>query len=193
MNRRLARFISVIQLFKTYNMTFESEPPIDMRFQIQQKTTTGNNSDWIVVKLYYPRPNSIRVQNRFGIVKPITLLDNNGENPLDTSICGSNKYFYQNYTIHFVITGAKDCQVRVSLTNSIQLNARIDMDINLFFANDGQTKFIDRMCAVLGITDTSRVKIVAIFSGSVDIVATIDESQTTTVDNATSANNTAAA
>lgn len=193
MNRRLARFISVIQLFKTYNMTFESEPPIDMRFQIQQKTTTGNNSDWIIVKLYYPRPNSIRVQNRFGIVKPITLLDNNGENPLDTSICGSNKYFYQNYTIHFVITGAKDCQVRVSLTNSIQLNARIDMDINLFFASDGQTKFIDRMCAVLGITDTSRVKIVAIFSGSVDIVATIDESQTTTVDNATSANNTAAA
>lgn len=174
-------------------MTFESEPPIDMRFQIQQKTTTGNNSDWIVVKLYYPRPNSIRVQNRFGIVKPITLLDNNGENPLDTSICGSNKYFYQNYTVHFVITGAKDCQVRVSLTNSIQLNARIDMDINLFFASDGQTKFIDRMCAVLGITDTSRVKIVAIFSGSVDIVATIDESQTTTVDNATSANNTAAA
>ena len=67
------------------------------------------------------------------------------------------------------------------------------MDINLFFASDGQTKFIDRMCAVLGITDTSRVKIVAIFSGSVDIVATIDESQTTTVDNATSANNTAAA
>lgn len=193
MNRRLARFISVIQLFKTYNMTFESEPPIDMRFQIQQKTTTGNNSDWIIVKLYYPRPNSIRVQNRFGIVKPITLLDNNGENPLNTSICGSNKYFYQNYTVHFVITGAKDCQVRVSLTNSIQLNARIDMDINLFFASDGQTKFIDRMCAVLGITDTSRVKIVAIFSGSVDIVATIDESQTTTVDNATSANNTAAA
>ena len=193
MNRRLARFVSTIQLFKTYNMTFESEPPIDMRFQIQQKTTTGNNSDWIIVKLYYPRPNSIRVQNRFGIVKPITLLDNNGENPLNTSICGSNKYFYQNYTIHFVITGAKDCQVRVSLTNSIQLNARIDMDINLFFASDGQTKFIDRMCAVLGITDTSRVKIVAIFSGSVDIVATIDESQTTTVDNATSANNTAAA
>ena len=170
----MARFVSVIQLFQMYNMTFESEPPIDMRFQIQQRTTTGNNSDWLIVKLYYPRPNSIRVQNRFGVVKPITLLDNNGQNPLNTSQCGSNKYFYQNYTIHFVITGAKDCQVRVSLTNSIQLNARIDMDIDAFFAADGQTKFIDRMCAVLGITDYSRVKVVGIYRGSTLLRISID-------------------
>ena len=46
--------------------------------------------------------------------------------------------------------------MRVSLTNSIQLTARFSMDINSFFANDGVTKFIDRMCAVLGIIDTSR-------------------------------------
>lgn len=89
-----------------------------------------------------------------------------------------------------MVTGAKDCQVRVSLTNSIQLNARIDMDISTFFSVDGQTKFIDRMCSVLGITDTSRVKIVSIFSGSVEIVAYIDERQATTTDNSTSANDT---
>lgn len=95
--------------------------------------------------------------------------------------------------MHFVLTGDKNCQVRVSLTNSIQLNARINMDINDFFNNDGQTKFIDRMCAVLGITDTSRLKIVGVYSGSVQIVAYIDESQSTTTDNATQANNTASA
>ena len=48
------------------------------------------------------------------------------------------------------------------------------MDINNFFAVDGQTKFIDRMCAVLGIVDTSRLKIVGIYNGSVTIVAYID-------------------
>lgn len=42
LNRRLDRFISVIVLNQTYNMTFESSPPIDMRFQIQQRTTIGN-------------------------------------------------------------------------------------------------------------------------------------------------------
>lgn len=107
-------------------------------------------------------------------------MDNNGENPLNTAQCGSNKYFYQNYTIHFVVTGDKNCQVRVTLTNSIQLNARIDMDINDFFAANGQTKFIDRLCAVLGITDTSRVKVVGIYNGSVSLTVFIDPAQTTT-------------
>jgi hypothetical protein len=73
-----------------------------------------------------------------------------------------------------VITAALGCQVRVSLTNSIQLTARFSMDINNFFAIDGQTKFIDRMCAVLGIVDTSRLKIVGIYNGSVIIKAYID-------------------
>jgi len=89
------------------------------------------------------------------------------------------------------VTGDKSCQVRVSLTNSIQLNARIDMDINAFFASDGITKFIDRMCAVLGITDTSRVKVVSVYSGSVDLTAFIDESVSTTTDNSTQSNDAA--
>jgi hypothetical protein len=41
------------------------------------------------------------------------------------------------------------------------------MDLNTFFASDGQNLFIDRMCAVLGITDTSRMKVVAVYAGSV--------------------------
>lgn len=148
-------------------MTFESKPPTDMRLQIQRRSTAGDNTEYVVIKLYYPLPNSIQVQNRLGVVKPITLLDNNGETPLNVSQCGSNKYFYQNNTVHFVVTGDKNCQVRVLLTNSIQLNLRIDMDINDFFNADGKTKFIDRMCAVLGITDISRVKVVSVYTGSV--------------------------
>lgn len=89
-----------------------------------------------------------------------------------------------------MLTGDKACQVRVSLTNSIQLTARFSMDINDFFIDDGQTKFIDRMCAILGIVDTSRLKIVGIYNGSVIIKAYIDEPVTTTVDNATLNNNT---
>lgn len=124
-------------------------------------------------------------------MKPIALLDNNGQTPLNLSLCGSNKFFYHNYTIHFVITAQKNCQVRVSLTNSIQLTARFSMDINDFYANDGQTKFIDRMCAVLGIVDTSRLKIVGIYNGSVRIQAYLDEQLNTTTGNATSNDNNA--
>lgn len=38
LNKRLARFISTIRLNQTYNMSFEAQPPSDMRFQIQQRT-----------------------------------------------------------------------------------------------------------------------------------------------------------
>ena len=49
------------------------------------------------------------------------------------------------------------------------------MDINQFYNIDGKTKVIDRICATLGLLDTSRLKIVGIFKGSVVIKAQIDE------------------
>lgn len=79
--------------------------------------------------------------------------------------------------------------MRVSLTNSIQLTARFSMNIDDFFRADGQTKFVDRMCAVLGIEDTSRLKVVGIYNGSVILHAYIDEIRNTTTDNATQNNN----
>ena len=75
--------------------------------------------------------------------------------------------------MHFVVTGDPKCLVRVTLTNSIQLTAKLDMSIDDFYKNDGVTLFIDRMCAVLGITDTSRVKVVGVYTGSVNIVSLI--------------------
>lgn len=81
----------------------------------------------------------------------MTLRDNDAEGGLDVTQCGANKFFYHNYTVHFVITGEMGCQVRVSLTNSVQLTLRFAMDINDFYNNDGKTLFIDRMAALLNI------------------------------------------
>ena len=176
LNKRLGRFISIVTLNKHYDMEFESEPPADMRLQFQRrKLETGENDVYMVVRLTHARPNSIRVMNGGSIIKPISLLDNDGENPLDTTVCGSNKYFYENNTIHFVVTGQMGCMVRVSLTNSLKLTARFSMDINDFFTAQGETKFVDRLCALLGITDTSRVKIVGIHTGSTIVTAVIEE------------------
>lgn len=169
MNKRLGRFVSVIQLQKTYNMTFASNPPDDMRLQLQKKLPTGNASEWTIVKLYYPFPNSIEVSVNGAVVKPISLLANNGENPVDTTICGSNKFFYKNYTIHFVITGDLNCLVRVRLTSAVQLSLHFSMNINDFFSSNGPTRLVDRMCAILGIVDQSTVKIVGVYSGSTNV------------------------
>ena len=167
----------MIELYQRYNMTFESEALSVFGLQLLKRSPEGDPSEWITVKLYYPSPNMIRVQANDRTIEPISILENNGEADVDTSICGSNKYFYFNYTIYFVITG--NCMVRISLTNSIQLTARFAMDIDDFFIQDGRTLFIDRMVALLGIQDFSRVKIVGIYTGSVVVRAFIEESVTT--------------
>ena len=146
-----------------------------MLVHFQRRTLTGDNSEFILIKLHYPRPNSIRVEVNGVVIKPITLLDQFSEEYMSNTTCGSNKFFYDNYTIHFIVTGASDCIVRVQMTNSIQLTARFNMDINDFYSIGGETLFIDRVCAMLNIVDTSRLKIVGIYNGSVTVVAFVEE------------------
>jgi hypothetical protein len=153
-------------------MTFASNPPDDMLFQLQKRIPAGNNSDWVVVKLYYPFPNSIEVSVGGVVSRPISLLSSSVA--LNTNQCGSNIFYYKNYTIHFVVTGDINCLVRVRLTSSVQLTLRFSMNINDFFSTGGPTRLVDRMCAILRIDDQSRVKIVGVYNGSttVDVIIT---------------------
>lgn len=60
LNQRLARFVSVVKVGQNYNMTYSSQPPSDSRFQIQKRLLpTGNEADWIIVRIYYPLPNAL--------------------------------------------------------------------------------------------------------------------------------------
>ena len=99
MYTRLNRFNSLLLANMTYNITFNSTPPRDIHFQFQKRytvnmstfstttTTTNNNTtinnttnvnnsnnnnDWAIIKIYYPIPNSIRVQVNDQIIDPIT-------------------------------------------------------------------------------------------------------------------------
>jgi hypothetical protein len=101
------------------------------------------------------------------------LLDNHGQQKLNTSICGNNIFYYYNYTIHFVITGDLNCLVRVVMTNSLQLTLHFSMNINDFFSRNGPTRLIDRMCALLHINDQSLVKIVGIYNGSANVTLNV--------------------
>ena len=56
----------------------------------------------------------------------------------------------------------------------------------------GETKFIDRMAAILNVDDTSRIKIVGIYTGSVVVTAVIDE-ETQSEDDSENNDNTAKA
>jgi len=200
LNRRNGRFISIVNVNSTYNMSFISEPPHTMKLQLQKRVETGNPDDWMIVKLHYPRPNAIRVytKNRTSSqndkvenapLPVITGADNQIRNVTDDlTECGRNIYYHHNYTTHFLITGAQDCQVIVALVSTIRLTARFEMPIEDFYTADGETKLVDRMAALLQISDASRIKIVGVASGSTVVNVDIDAVQPAANDDGTTPN-----
>lgn len=134
MNRRLARFWSVIKLYETYNLTYSSTPPSESRFQIQEREEPhGNPDDWVIIRIYYPLPNSIEVRANNKVVKPKPQRSGVFEDLKDhVTECGANNFFYENGTIEFVVTG-ESCQVKLRLTSYIQLTARISTTIDQFY------------------------------------------------------------
>ncbi len=148
-------------------------PPVHMQFQIQKRTPEGNNNNFVVIKMYYPLPNMIQVKVKGAVMDPILLTDGGLKRNLNTTLCGDNIYFYNNYTTHFVVTEDLNCLVEVLLTDNIQLTTHFAMNINDFFTNSKLSSFISNLCALIGITDTSRVKVVGVISGSVIITTTI--------------------
>ena len=84
------------------------------------------------------------------VVKPKLLTDQGLSGVLDTTICGDNIYFYDNYTVVFVVTADKNCLVRVKVSEAIQLTTHLSMSADEFYSDDGLVNnFIDRVAALL--------------------------------------------
>jgi hypothetical protein len=145
-------------------MSFSSQPPSDMRFQLQSRNQLGDSPGWVAIYIYFPIANFVAVSVNKQTIQPI--LASSDEDVMNrTDQCGTNKFFYINGTIAFIVNGNSGCQVRVTITNNIQVTARLQTTVEEFFNNGGVTKFVDRMCAILNIT-TDRLKVVGVYSGS---------------------------
>ena len=165
MNLRLSRFWSVVKLHKTYNLTYSSQPPAKSIFQIQDRQPGGNPSDWVILRIYYPIPNSIQVSRKnpdgsWTVVKPFMINNGVAENLMEhTDVCGANNYHYHNGTIEFVVNGA--CQVQLKLTSSVRLSTRLEVNFLDFWNSNGPTTFMTNIATFLGI-DPARIKIVGV-------------------------------
>lgn len=116
-----------------------------------------------------------------GVVKdPVLITDTGLKRPLDKTVCGDNAYFYTNYTTHFVVTEDLNCLVEVALTENVQLTTHFAMSVDDFFTNNKLTSFISNLCALLLITDTSRVKVVGVVDGSAIVTTSILPSTSST-------------
>ncbi len=154
-------------------------PPVNMQFQIQKRTPNGNASNYIIAKMHYPKPNLIQIKVNGVIQDPILLTDTGLKRNLNNSVCGDNAYFYTNYTIHFVVTEDINCLVDLALTDTIQLTTHFAMSATDFFTNNVLSSFISNLCSLLGITDTSRVKVVGVIAGSINITSAIVDNNST--------------
>lgn len=83
---------------------------MDLIHKLQHRSPEGEDNRFTIIKYYYNNPLSIEVLvngnkiDTFPFKAPENLLDH-------TNTCGANNYYFQNSTIHFVITNRPECQV----------------------------------------------------------------------------------
>lgn len=172
MNTRNAKFISVMELDKAYNISYGSQPPSSALYRIQRKTLQGT-AGYFIGQVYFPVPNSVRVTAKSRVVRTFRT-DEQVDLHTKKDVCGAHTYFYENHTIHFVVSGEYDCEVKLELINSIQVTTRFSTTVAEFLNDNGASRFIDRICAFLGIS-TDRLKIVEVREGSAIIEFFIEE------------------
>ncbi len=123
------RFQSVVKLNKTYTLSYSANPPLESRYQIQKRQLpSGNENDWIVVKIKYPSPMWAEVvasndSMSESSVSPIPLVNNILED-IGTSHqenCGANVYDSAHNEVTFVVNGKSNCKVRIRLRNAVRL------------------------------------------------------------------------
>jgi hypothetical protein len=148
MNRRTSRFLSLVRLGRSYNLSFTGRPPSDMTFRLQNRSLTNTSSDWVSVWIWFPVSSSISVLvNQTAKVDPI--LSNSAEDVSNRSnVCGANKYFKSNNTIAFVVN-SRNCEVRIRVSSSLSVVTTLATNLKDFEANGGVNKFIEKMSSFL--------------------------------------------
>lgn len=80
--------------------------------------------------------------------------------------CGENRFVgVKNYMDVFITPG---CTFEIRPRDAVLTNIRMEWTLKAFYADGGTDKFADRVAAALGI-HKSRVKVVAVYEGSVKV------------------------
>ena len=186
---RMSRFPGILQLGRSYNVTYTGTIPGSMRYQLQG---TEEDTDSIVVTIPYVRPETVRVS--VGPTKEeaveVEATTGNPDNDINTVVNlfsehGKNQWFFTTNKIKFAMRGSDF--VYLDIIDAIQLTMRLDVTSEEFWASSGPTDFIDRMAAALNIP-SYRVRVVDTYRGSTVVVSRIlaDDSLSTSSSGSTS-------
>eukprot|EP00744_Colponema_vietnamica_P007563 GILI01010870.1.p1 GENE.GILI01010870.1~~GILI01010870.1.p1 ORF type:complete len:738 (+),score=179.47 GILI01010870.1:37-2214(+) len=160
--KRLNRFPTAVEMNRAYNVSMAGSNPRLWRMQLQGALDAN---DAVVVNLKYGTPETIEVW-----VNGVTKVDGiDGRRqpdrvPTVNDPVGTNRYWPLDRQISVVLKGTDFVLLRV--VNTVQVSLRMDTNLNDFFDNDGESKFIFRLALSLGIS-ADRIKVVDIRQGSV--------------------------
>ena len=184
--KRLSRYQALVPFNKSLTLNYTGTVPTLQYFQFQG---ASSKSDYVHVMYQYTTSQSIRVEFDNHSVAPPTAVGADGNDNLLTpsSTCGANVYTNIGNKIQFTLTGDPTCSLYVRITNSIFASARYNISVDDFYANDGKTKFIDRIAAVLGIP-FSTIRVVSVKSGSTIIDFYVDSQHQNNSDSSTLSN-----
>ena len=169
--KRLSRFPSLVYTNVVYNITSTGTLPAKMQFRLQGNEGIDKS---VIVTLNYDEPKTVQVVSRGERILPIEYKV--GENP----VCsfsdphGTNRWFHEDAKLQFVMRG--DSELIIERINSIQLTMEINTTEEEFFADNGQTNFIDRLAAVLNIP-TYRIRVASVRYGSIILDMFIDRDE----------------
>lgn len=173
MNKRLNRFETILEYGKAYNFSYTSGAPGNTRYKFIGQSMEGS-SGYVIINTVFAQNMSVQVTNSSGVVRPIfsgTIEDN--------IYCGANLFDPLTITVTFVVTDNPKCLVGVAQVDAIIINTRIQTTMAAFVANDGPTKFVNNLMAVLGVT-FNQVKIVGLKEGSLIINYVVQSSDSYT-------------
>lgn len=79
-------------------MSFSAAPPKDMVFRVQNGGA-AEVSEWGIIKIFYPMPNSIRVEVDGETIEPLMKTDEGETLSGWNNTCGENIYHYNEQVI----------------------------------------------------------------------------------------------
>jgi len=164
---RLSRFPAQINTNKAYVMQYSGTPFKNARYTLK----ADDSNRGILIKIPYPNAGaySVRIEGSDTPI-PYEPIDQATLQPKEinmaTATCGHNRFIgVQNFLEFYLEPG---CTIVVNPRDAILTSIRLSWTAAEFFADGGETTFTQRLGAVLGI-DATRVKVVAVYEGSLNI------------------------
>eukprot|EP01016_Furgasonia_blochmanni_P030603 TRINITY_DN3178_c0_g3_i6.p1 TRINITY_DN3178_c0_g3~~TRINITY_DN3178_c0_g3_i6.p1 ORF type:complete len:1090 (-),score=393.49 TRINITY_DN3178_c0_g3_i6:117-3386(-) len=172
--KRRGRFPAVVPAGEIYEVRATGTTPMKTRWQLQGGL---ERSQYVIVKFYLTRQDFPQISLRGAVIRPTVIDSANPNNDFDLSTksesCGSNKYFFKERVLEFVLNGDSHCDIIVEQIPSVQVSLKLAVSVDDFFKNTDQAQYVDKLAALLEIP-TDKLKIVQIRRDSNTIDLSID-------------------